>query len=435
MNQSFLTPIQRFIKAESFSGFLLFATTLLAMLLSNLPSGSTFDAILNYNLGIKAGSFELIKPMILWINDGLMTIFFFLIGLEIKREIVVGELNSIKKASLPIFAAIGGIIAPLIIFLVLNKNPETENGWGMTIATDIAFTLAVLKLLGNKVPIGLKIFLTAFAIIDDIGAVLVIALFYTSNVDWYLILYAGIILTFLYTLSFFKIHNKFILFFSGIIVWFLFLKSGIHPTIAGILLALSIPVHQRINEFQYNNKLKNILNRIVSSQNTSKLPVLTHTQIEELDNLEELTNKVQSPIQQLEHRLHYWVAFLIMPVFALANAGINFSSDMNTDNNLVITIVIALFAGKTIGVSLFSFLSIKFNMAALPENIRMMDIIGIAVLAGVGFTMSLFIGGLAFAGQAIYLNSAKIGIILASVLSGITGFIIIKQSLKKKRAK
>ncbi len=427
-----LSPIQKFINAESFSGILLFSATIIALLFSNLPFYELYESIWNYKLGFKIESFELVKPLILWINDGLMAIFFFLIGLEIKREILIGELNSIKKASLPFFAAIGGMIVPLVLYIVVNQNPETEGGWGISMATDIAFTLAILKLLGNKVPLGLKIFLTAFAIIDDLGAVLIIALFYTQEIGWDLLLYSAILLTILYVLSYLKIHSKFLLLSFGFVVWLLFLKAGVHPTIAGILLALAIPVRQKINEYKYVEELKAITSRIVDESNTSNLPTLTEKQIEDIDNLEDLTNSVQSPLQQLEHRLHHWVAYLIMPVFALANAGVHFGSNIQLDWNLVSTIIVSLFIGKTLGVFIFSYLSVRFKLATLPENINFKLILGTAVLSGLGFTMSLFIGGLAFHDNFTYLSSAKVGIIIASLLSGIVGYIIIRKEIKVK---
>lgn len=430
-NYQLLNPIQRFIKTESLSGVLLFTAAIVAVLFSNLPFHRLYDTIFQYNIGIKSEHFELVKPVILWINDGLMAIFFFLIGLEIKREILLGELNSIKKASLPFFAAIGGMIVPMLLYLMINQNPETSHGWGISMATDIAFTLAILKLLGKRVPLGLKIFLTAFAIIDDLGAVLVIALFYTQEIDWLLIFYAGILLIVLYVLSFLRIHSKFLLLIFGIVIWFLFLKSGIHPTIAGILVAFAVPVRQRINEFVYAEKLCEITEKLTASTNTNKLPVLSQSQIEEIDQLEQLTDKVLSPLQQLEHRLHKWVAFLIMPVFALANAGVHFSSDMSIESSLVFTITISLFLGKTIGVFLFSYISTKLKIATLPQNINYKLILGAAILSGVGFTMSLFIGNLAFYDEIVYINSAKIGIISGSLISGIIGYIIIKLGLRQ----
>jgi NhaA family Na+:H+ antiporter len=431
-SKTFLSPIQKFIKAESFSGILLFFSMALALILSNSPLRDYFSSIWDYKIGIQSDHFSLVKPLILWINDGLMAIFFFLIGLEIKREILIGELNSIKKASLPIFAAIGGMLIPLSMYLMLNDSSETLNGWGIPMATDIAFTLAILKLFGKSVPLSLKIFLTAFAIIDDLGAVLVIAVFYTGDISWSLLMYAGILLVILYLLSFFKIHNKIILLLFGIIIWLLFLKSGVHPTIAGILLAFAVPIKQKINEFNYSEKLKTIIYKITSSDNTNNLPVLSSQQIEDIDNLEDWTSKVQSPLQQLEHRLHNWVAFLIMPIFALSNAGIYFSNEMIIDFALALNIALSLFLGKAIGVSVFSYLSIKFKIASLPKETNFADIIGVAVLSGVGFTMSLFIGGLAFQGNDIFMNSAKMGIIAGSIVSGFVGYLILKLSIAKK---
>lgn len=426
-----LSPIQKFIKAESASGIILFTATILALVLSNLPTNAFYQSVLNFEVGIKSEMFSLVKPLILWINDGLMAIFFFLIGLEVKREIIIGELNSLKKASLPIFAAIGGMLVPLLFFLVLNQNPATQDGWGISMATDIAFTLAILKLLGNKVPSSLKIFLTSFAIIDDIGAVLIIAVFYTADLSWILLVYAMGILAILYTLSYLKMHNRIVLFIAGSAVWLLFLKAGVHPTIAGVLLAFAIPFRQRIDEFKYAEKLNDITQRLTESTNTNKLPILSKSQIEAIDDLEEWTSKVQSPLQQLEHRLHNWVAFLIMPVFALANAGISFSGNMQLDYSLASTISISLFLGKTIGVSLFAWLGLKFGLAMLPKNATYKQIIGAAILSGVGFTMSLFIAGLAFGNELVFMNSAKVGIIIGSVVSGVVGYVLLR-SLKNK---
>ncbi len=410
---------------------MLFTATILALLFSNLPFHESYSSIWTYKVGIDSEHFRLVKPLILWINDGLMAIFFFLIGLEIKREILIGELNSFKKASLPIFAAVGGMVLPLVFYMILNQNPETAHGWGISMATDIAFTLAILQLLGNKVPLGLKIFLTAFAIIDDLGAILIIAIFYTQEIAWSLLLISGGLLLVLYALAYFRIHNKFLFVMVALVVWVLFLKAGIHPTIAGILLAFAIPIRQKITEHRYVYSIKEISDRIVDISNTNKLPLLTKTQIEEIDNLKDLTDKVQSPLQRLEHQLHNYVAFLIMPIFALSNAGIHFSKDLSVDVPLVTSITISLFLGKTLGVFLFTYLSVKMKIASLPENINFKLIFGAAILSGIGFTMSLFIGGLAFSDNLTYLNSAKVGIILASVLSGVIGFLVIKLGLKK----
>lgn len=425
-----LTPFQRFIKAESFSGVLLFGATIIALIWANSPMSESYQDLWQFKIGISSEAFELKKPLILWINDGLMAIFFFLIGLEIKRELLIGELNSFKKASFPLFAAIGGMVFPLAFFFILNKNPETLDGWGIPMATDIAFTLAILRVLGNRIPLSLKIFLTAFAIVDDIGAVLVIAIFYSESINWMLILISMIPLVTLFILSSKGIFLKYLVLLFGIVIWVLFLKSGIHPTVAGVLLAFAIPIRQKIDTDTYIEGLSKIEKRVKETKDVNS-PILTKEQINQLDRLETWTAKVQSPLQHLEHRLHSWAAYFIMPVFALSNAGVSFSKDMDFDFPLVINIILSLVVGKCIGVSLMSFLSVKLKAAELPSGIRPMQIIGIALLAGVGFTMSIFIANLAFAGSQIFIDSSKVGILAGSVIAGIGGFIILRISSKK----
>lgn len=430
--QTILNPIQKFIKTESFGGYLLFFATVLALVIANSPLAHYYTSFLSFEVGVQTETFGLVKPLILWINDGFMAVFFFLIGLEIKREILIGELNSIQKASLPIFAAIGGMVMPMLFYFLFNSSPETADGWGISMATDIAFSLAVLQLLGSRVPLGLKIFLTAFAIIDDLGAVLIIAFFYTSEISWGLIGIAGIGLSFLYVLSYLRIHNKFFIVIIGVAVWVLFLKSGIHPTIAGVLLAFAIPIRQKINEFEYAGRLNDIVSRITKLDNTNPLPILTKKQIEEIDNLEDWTYKVQSPLQQLEHHLHNWVAYFIMPVFAFANAGVVFSDMASIDWSLASTITIALVGGKTVGVFLFTYLSVKLRFAKLPDSVDYLHVLGIAILSGIGFTMSLFIGNLAFEGADALLNSSKVGVLAGSISAGVIGYLILRMQRKQK---
>ena len=258
--RSFYTPLQKFVKIESFSGLLLFGATLLALIWANSGFGDTYKWLWEYKIGFDSDGFKLTKPLILWVNDGLMAIFFFLIGLEIKRELLIGELNSIRKATFPIFAAIGGMFVPLIVFFFVNNNPETTNGWAIPMATDIAFSLAILKVLGKSVPTSLKIFLTAFAIVDDLGAVLIIAFFYSSGISWTLLVYSFVLLAFLFYLSHKGVYYKYLTFFLGVVIWVLFLKSGIHPTIAGVLLAFTIPVRQKINVSSFLENLSLLTN-------------------------------------------------------------------------------------------------------------------------------------------------------------------------------
>lgn len=429
IKSSILTPFQKFVKIESLSGLLLLVATVLAMVWANSPFSDSYLAIWQYEIGIKTDSFELSKPLILWINDGLMAIFFFLIGLEIKREFLIGELNSLKKVTFPLFGALGGMLAPVLLFMVLNQNPETFKGWGIPMATDIAFSLAILKVLGNRIPLSLKIFLTAFAIVDDLGAVLVIALFYSGNLNVMLLVYALLILAFLYLLSYKGIYSKFLLIFLGAIVWLLFLKAGIHPTLAGILLAFSVPVRQRVKTPEFIDNLVSITNKIKKAEVIDK-PILSKEQINEIDDLEDWTNKYQSPLQHLEHSLHDWVAYVIIPIFALANAGVIISGNITLDTALVQNIVICLVLGNSIGISSIIFIAKKLKLIEIPKDIASKQIIGVAFLAGVGFTMSIFIASLAFADNPMYIDSAKIGILIGSLISAVTGFIILRSSAK-----
>lgn len=420
-----LTPFQKFVKIESFSGILLLLATIVALVWANSPFSDYYQSLWQYKLGFTSESFELSKPLILWVNDGLMAVFFFLIGLEIKREFLIGELNSVKKVAFPLFGAVGGVVIPVILYLVLNHNPETVKGWGIPMATDIAFALAVLNVLGNRVPLSLKIFLTAFAIVDDIAAVLVIAIFYSSGIDINMLIVAAILLGILYFLSYRGLYSKFILIGLGAIIWVLFLKSGIHPTLAGILLAFSVPVMQKIKTKDFIDNLQEITDDIKQA-NVLKKPILSNEQIEAIDNLEDWTNKYQSPLQHLEHKLHDWVAYFIVPVFALANAGVVLNSDVAFENALIINIIICLVLGKSVGISFVVLLAKKLRLVQVPNDISNQQIIGVSFLAGIGFTMAIFIASLAFSDRPQYIDSAKIGILIGSLLSAIFGYLVLR---------
>jgi len=428
----FLTPFQKFVKIESFSGILLMFATLLALVWANSPYGDSYRELWQYDLGIVTETFEFKKPLILWINDGLMAIFFLLIGLEIKRELLIGELNTPKKIAFPLVGALGGMLVPVIFFLVLNQNPETTKGWGIPMATDIAFSLAILNVLGKRVPLSLKIFLTAFAIVDDIGAVLVIAIFYSGNINITLLLIALAMLAILYFLSYKGIYSKFIMFFFGIVIWFLFLKSGIHPTIAGILLAFSVPIRQKIDTSKFLVELENVYNNIKTAS-VLKKPILSHEQIGHVDNLNDWSAKFQSPLQHLEHSLHGWVAYFIIPIFALANAGVLISGSDNLDTALVINIIICLVLGKGIGITSIVFIAQNLKWIEVPSDINFKQIIGVAFLAGIGFTMAIFIASLAFVSTPEFIDSAKIGILIGSFISAIIGYVILRIGSNKEQ--
>ncbi len=430
----FLTPLQKFIKIESFSGILLMLSTVLALIWANSPLGDSYRDLWQYDLGIVTESFEFKKPLILWINDGLMAIFFFLIGLEIKRELLIGELNSTRKIMFPLVGALGGMVVPVIFFLVLNQNPETVKGWGIPMATDIAFSLAILNVLGNRVPLSLKIFLTAFAIVDDIGAVLVIAVFYSGAINTTLLFIALGLLVFLYFLSYKGYFSKFVLFFVGVIIWFLFLKSGIHPTVAGILLAFSVPIRQKIDTSTFLSHLDVVYHNIKNSS-VLQTPILSDEQIKNVYELQNWSYKFRSPLQHMEHSLHGWVAYFIIPIFALANAGVLIDSSVELDTALVINIILCLIIGKGIGVSSFVLLAKKIGIIEIPREISFKQILGVSFLAGIGFTMAIFIASLAFVTHPEYIDSAKIGILIGSFISAIIGYTILRMGSNTTPAK
>ncbi|TXD53902.1 MULTISPECIES: Na+/H+ antiporter NhaA [unclassified Polaribacter] len=425
-----LTPFQKFIKIEGFSGILLLLSTIIALIWANSAFGDSYAALWEYKIGISSENFELKKPLILWINDGLMAIFFFLIGLEIKREVLIGELNSMKKLAFPLFGALGGVIAPVALFMLLNQNPATFKGWGIPMATDIAFSLAVLNSLGKRVPLSLKIFLIAFAIVDDIEAVLVIAVFYSGAIKTTLLLVALGLLGVLYFLSYRGYYSKFVLFFVGIIVWLLFLKSGVHPTVAGILLAFSVPIRQKLDTTPFIEQLDSIFKDIKNASVIRK-PILSKEQIEAMDDLESWSKKFQSPLQHLEHGLHGWVAYFIIPIFALANAGVLIDSSVAIEVPLVINIILCLVLGKGLGIPLIIFVANKLNLVQIPSDVSFTQIIGVSFIAGIGFTMAIFIASLAFASNPEYISSAKIGILLGSLIAAIIGYFILRISYKE----
>ncbi len=419
-----LSPFQRFIQIESLSGILLLSATIIALVWANSAWGDAYQSLWQYKIGFYSDKFALSKPLILWINDGLMAVFFFLIGLEIKREFLIGELNSIKKISFPILGALGGMLVPVFFFFILNQNPETTKAWGIPMATDIAFSLAVLNALGKRVPLSLKLFLTAFAIVDDLGAVMVIALFYSGSIHLNLLIIAAVLLGFLYVLAYRGYYARFLIFILGVAVWLLFLKSGIHPTLAGILLAFAIPIRQKIQTTKFVDNLLEITNKIKNAEVLAE-PILSKEQIEHIDDLEDWTDKFQSPLQHLEHRLHNWVAYFVIPVFALANAGVVISSDVALDFALVGNIIICLVLGKSIGISAVILGAKKIKLIAIPKDISNRHIVGVSFLAGIGFTMAIFIGSLALGDMPAYIDSAKIGILVGSLISATVGYFIL----------
>ncbi|MFZ5939258.1 MAG: Na+/H+ antiporter NhaA [Bacteroidota bacterium] len=416
---------KRFLKFEISGSTLLLLMTVIALAWANSPFADSYNALWHYKLEIGIGGLMLSKTLIHWINDGLMALFFFLIGLEIKREIAAGELTSARKAALPVFAAIGGMTVPLILYLLINNNVDAARGWAIPMATDIAFSLAVLQMLGKRVPTGIKIFLTAFAIVDDIGAVLVIAIFYSANIQVLYLVLSLAIWAILMAASLFRRFNIYIFILAGFAVWLLMLKSGLHPTIAGILLAFAVPLQQKRKIKDLTGRIQELLPRLSSPNPLNEKGLLSHDQLEAINDLEDCALKIQSPLQELENKLHGWVSYLIIPLFALANAGVSISGGAAIQYNLILAIGIALILGNITGISLFSLGAVRLKLAELPEGAGMRDIFGTSFLGGIGFTMSLFIVNLAFTDQAM-IDSAKLGILAGSLVSGLGGYLFIR---------
>lgn len=419
------------------ASILLFLTAILAAIIANSPMASMYQDFLSQELHLRIGDFNLLShgghplKMIEFINDCLMTIFFFAVGLEIKRELLVGELSSFRKAVLPFIAACGGMLIPVIVYflIVSSGSPETR-GMAIPMATDIAFSLGVLSLLGKRVPLSLKIFLTAFAVVDDIGGILVIAIFYSNEVAYGYLIIAALLYYFLYYMGKFGVTQKIFFLFFGVIIWYLFLQSGIHSTISGVILAFVIPARPRLDAGKYIERIRSIINKFPVSHSDNI--VLTNEQIATLKQVERASDFVISPLQSLEDNLHGMVNFVILPLFAFANAGVIFTSGNNIIGNVSIAVALGLLVGKFIGIYLFTWLTIKSKLAPMPDGMNWKNIAGVSLLGGVGFTVSLFIANLSFASNyPDLLNQAKFGVLLGTILAGIMGYVVLNAVLPK----
>ena len=426
-----MRPFQSFLEKEASGGILLLIFTVFALLWANSPFADSYFHLWHTKLSIGFGNFNLNYSLHHWINDGLMAIFFFVVGLEIKRELLVGELSSFRKASLPIMAALGGMIFPALFYVTFNFGNESISGWGIPMATDIAFAIGILALLGSRVPTGLKVFITALAIADDIGAVLVIAFFYTSNISIISLAIAGGVLILLMAANLSGIRNLIVYTVLGIILWLAFLFSGVHATVAGVLLAFTIPASSRINTAQFLSKGKKLLEDFDNAGEEGPDVLSSEEREGIVQNLEENCEKIMTPLQRFEHKLHPWVSFFIMPVFALANAGViisgNFISELT--DPVSFGIITGLFIGKQLGIYVFTWFSVKLKIASLPFGVSWQQIYSAGILAGIGFTMSLFIANLAFTSEEL-LTISKVGILTASLLSGLIGFFILRNNLR-----
>ncbi|KXJ55743.1 MAG: sodium:proton antiporter [Colwellia sp. Phe_37] len=385
-----IKSINDFLKLEAASGIILMFAAVAAMIIANSPLMSYYDMLLNIPVQVSVGTFEIAKPLLLWINDGLMALFFFLVGLELKREFLEGDLSQPGQITLPAIGAFGGMLVPALCYVAFNYNdPQAINGWAIPTATDIAFALGILSIIGSKVPLQLKVFLTSLAIFDDLGAIIVIALFYTDQLSMLSLIFATSVITILFIMNKRGVTNTAPYIFLGIILWIAVLKSGVHATLAGVVLAFFIPIKGQEGE--------------------------------------------SSPLKSLEHNLHSLVAFIVLPVFAFANAGISFAG-IGIEQVMApvpLGIIVGLVVGKQLGVFGFCFIAIKLGWAKLPTNVSWRLLYGVAILCGVGFTMSLFIGSLAFEQDngATLIFQDRLGIVIGSLISGILGYFIIKGGL------
>jgi len=428
--------ITNFVREESLAGILLIVVTIAALIWANSAYYEQYHYLWHeLKAGFVFGDFSLVTSLHHWINDGLMAIFFFAIGLEIKREVLAGELSSLKKASLPIFAAIGGMLVPALIYTFVNSgDPEFAKGWGIPMATDIAFALGLLSLLGNKVNINLKIFLTALAIADDLGAILIIAIFYTETIEIMELVYAGFFLSVLFVANRMGVRRTTFYAIVGLLgVWSSFLYSGVHATIAGVLIAMTIPVRPKVRENDFIDGLSRLLDKFKKEKpNDSSL--LTEKQSHLINDICKLSDDSNTPLQKLEHALHPIVAYFILPVFAISNAGIHVEGNILSlvFHPISLGIIAGLLFGKFIGITLFSLLAVKVKWASLPSGVTWKQIYGVGFLAGIGFTMSIFISDLAFVSDE-YVQIAKVGIIVDSVIAAIIGMAILTWKSKTRK--
>jgi NhaA family Na+:H+ antiporter len=422
-----IRPFQQFAHTEASGGILLLVCTLAALAWANSPWSHSYHELWHTPVTAGFGGFLLAKPLELWINDGLMAIFFFVVGLEIKREMLTGELSSPRQAALPIAAAVGGMAVPAALYLAFNAGTPEASGWGIPMATDIAFALGVLALIGKGVPDALKIFLTALAIVDDLGAVLVIALFYTSEISLAALGGGCGLLLMMVLANVLGIRNPLVYWLLGGAVWLAFLLSGVHATIAGVLGAMTIPARSLIDEKRFVEHGRFLLAEVERKVTPGEEPLHYGNKHDAIHALDTTCENVETPLQRLEHRLHPWVAFFIMPVFALANAGVELGAGFleALAQPVALGVIVGLVVGKQVGISLFSWLAVRSGLASLPAGVSWRHVHGAATLGGIGFTMSLFIAGLAF-GSAESLAMAKAGILVASLIAGLAGLWLLR---------
>lgn len=439
----FKSPFRHFIKSKINGGAILLVVALCAMIIANSPLRHAYDSFFAKEVIFQFGDINLFNvhgqnmTFMSLINDALMAIFFFSVGLEIKRELLVGELSSPKKALLPVIAACGGMIVPVLLFLLIGGSGPAGKGAAIPMATDIAFSLGVLSLLGKKVPFSLKIFLTAFAVVDDIGGIVVIGLFYSNELIVEYLLWSLLFISILVAGGRVGINSKLFYIIFGIIVWYLFLNSGVHPTIAGVIVAFTVPAKPKLKIYKYITDIRESLKKLPekTAADSEKAFLLSNSEISILRHIEAASDKVISPLQSMEDNLHPLVNYVVMPLFAFANASISFTHfSLQSLEGVTLTVFISLVLGKLIGIFSFSFLAIRFRFLSMPEHMNYQSLFGVSLLGGIGFTVSLFIANLSYSGipeiGGELLNQAKIGIIAGSVFAGTCGYLVLNRIFK-----
>ena len=419
----FARPVVRFIKTEQLSSIILLAATAAALIWVNSPFDHEYAEFWHNELGFNAGLFEIHLSLEEWVNDGLMAIFFFVIGLEIKREVVHGELRERRKAALPVMAAIGGMLVPALIFFAFNGTGEDGRGWGIPLATDIAFALGVLGLLGRFLPAELRVFLLALAVVDDIGSILVIAIFYTGSLDVEALGWGALVLAGMVAVHRVGIRTIGLYVILGLLFWVAIEKSGIHATIAGVILGLLTPAHPHYSPAGFRPSMETLAGRYEVAAEEDDEPAMSAALVE----IEDLAEGSESMLERLERQVHPWSSYLILPVFALANAGIALSGGALSDafsNSVTYGVIAGLVVGKTLGVTAFTFVAVKSGLAVLPRGVTWSHIVGTAMLAGIGFTVSIFIAGLAY--EHPLSEDAKIGVLVASIIAGVGGYLFLR---------
>jgi NhaA family Na+:H+ antiporter len=421
-----LTPFEEFIHRQTTSGLLLMAMAVIALILANGPLADAYLHVIHTPISLKIGSWTLEMSLHHWINDALMALFFFVVGLELKRELLVGELAKLRNATLPIAAAIGGMVVPALIYLAINPAGDAALGWGVPMATDIAFAIGALALLSSRVPKALITFLVALAIVDDLGAVLVIAIFYTETIALTPLAVAGVLFAVLIVFNMSGIRKTLPYFVVAVLLWYALLQSGVHATLAGILGAMSVPAIPRYKPERFSEHIKELMQHFDNSHQPGQSIMTNDTLRSVVQTLENGVHSVEAPLQRLEHIWHMPVAYLIIPVFALANAGIPLALGSLADtfsHPVMLGVSVGLVLGKFIGISGASWLVLKLGVAELPKDTRFIQIVGVSLLAGIGFTMSIFVAQLGFSHNEELLLMAKTGILFASLLAGVSGYI------------